>query len=44
MILETSFKLNKEKDSFNLELIIIKSLNIIKTSLEANNIVIETKF
>ena len=38
------FKINKEKDQFNLELVILKTLNIIKTSLESNNIVLNTKF
>lgn len=38
------FKTNKEKDQFNLELVILKTLNIIKTSLESNTINLNTKF
>ena len=38
------FKTNKKKNKFDLELIIIKSLNIIKTSLESNNISLNTNF
>jgi len=38
------FKTNKEKDQFNLELVILKTLTIIKTSLEANDIIFTSKF
>lgn len=38
------FMLNKKKDKFDLESNIIKSLNIIKTSLEANNIKLAMNF
>ncbi|MCP4970427.1 MAG: transporter substrate-binding domain-containing protein [Arcobacter sp.] len=38
------FKRDKEKVTFDLELLILKSINIIKTSIEYNNISIITKF
>ncbi|WP_072680240.1 transporter substrate-binding domain-containing protein [Arcobacter sp. LA11] len=38
------FKTEKEKNEFDLELLILKSISIIKTSIESNNIILKTQF
>ena len=38
------FKTEKEKNEFDLELLILKSISIIKTSIESNNINLKTQF